>query len=431
MFAGVIDLTDRRSGRLPMGARLALLEADDPGPAVIAELASIDVTTVSEFDQVVLLRTWERQRTWLDAVQQPVLTAVGGPEPTEGDWGREEVAAALALSKVTASRRLDVARQLCGPLTATLDALRLAQLSYYHAAHLAQETAGLPDELARRVEALALPKALGRPGTPGQGLAAFRRNVATAIIEADPDRADRAHEDTLAERAVGMWPDGVGTATVRASSLPADKAAVVMSVLRALGVKTGAQDSRGQDQRLADAFIAVFDDAHARLDLPLQQGRRPVTSLVLDFDTWTGLASHAGQIDGYGPIPPAMARRIAEDSDLRRLLYDPTTGHLLDATPRTYKPSQALTDYIIDRHRVCDAPHCNRPARTCDLDHAIPFSHGGTTTRGNLAPECGRDHPARHDGGWALHREPDGSATWTSPRGHPYPTQPWDYRPLE
>jgi len=81
MFAGVIDLTDRRSGRLPMGARLALLEADDPGPAVIAELTAIEVHTLGEYDQVVLLRAWERQRAWLDAVQQSVLVAVGGPEP--------------------------------------------------------------------------------------------------------------------------------------------------------------------------------------------------------------------------------------------------------------------------------------------------------------------------------------------------------------
>ena len=337
----------------------------------------------------------------------------------------------MNLSKVTAARRLDAARQLCGALPRTLQALREARLSYYHAAHLAQETFGLPDELAQRVESLALPKALGTPGRPGEGLAKFRRTVAAAIIEADPGRADDDHDSALADRGVGMWPDGVGTATVRASSLPADKAAVVMTVLRALGAKTGADDTRNLDQRLADAFIAVFDDAHARLDLPLQQGRRPVTSLVLDYPTWVGAAEHAGHLDGYGPIPPAMARRIAEDSELRRLITDPTTGHLLDASPRTYKPSQQLTEFTIDRFRVCDAPNCNRPARTCDLDHAIPFSQGGTTTRGNVAPECGRDHPSRHDGGWTLRRDPEGTATWTSPRGHTYHTAAWDYRPLE
>ncbi|HVE63091.1 MAG TPA: DUF222 domain-containing protein [Mycobacteriales bacterium] len=432
MFASaVVDLRAPRQA-LPTSARLALLHAAAPGPEVIAELAAIDVTTLGGYDQVVLLQTWERQRHWLDAATQPVLTAVGGPDPGEKDWGREEIAAALALSKMTAGRRLDTARQLTAVLARTLDALRAGQLSYYHAAHLAAETAALPDTLARRVEALALPHATGTVGRAGEGLGAFRRTVARAVLTVDADHTDRNHRNLIGDRTVRSYNTGAGTATVTAENLPADKAALVMAVLRARAAKTGPDDPRSRDQRLADAYLAIFEDAHDRLDLPLQHGRRPVTSLVFDFPSWAGLANSPGYLDGYGPIPAAMARRIADESDLRRLITDPLTGHLLDSSPRTYRPSQALADHTIDRYRTCDAPNCNRPARSCDLDHTQPFSHHGTTTRANLHPVCERDHPLRHEGGWQLSRAPDNNnTTWTSPTGHTYTTTPWDYRPLE
>ncbi len=429
MFASSVVALRAPRQLLPTSARLALLHAAPPGPTVIAELTAIDVTALGGYDHVVLLQVWEKQRHWLDAVTQPVLTAVGGPDPGDKDWGREEIAAALTLSKMTAGRRLDTARRLTAVLARTLDALRAGQLSYYHAAHLAQETAGLPDDLARRVEALALPFAVGTPGRAGEGLGAFRRTVARAVLTVDAEHAERNHKNIIGERTVRSYDTSAGTAT--AENLPADKAALVMAVLRARAGKTSADDQRSRDQRLADAFIAIFEDAHDRLDLPLAHGRRPVTSLVFDLASWVGLAEHPGYLDGYGYILASMARRIADDSDLRRLITDPLTGHLLDSSPRTYRPSQALTDYTIDRYRICDAPHCNRPARSCDLDHPDRFSQGGTTTRDNLHPACGRDHPLRHEGGWQLSRAPDKSSTiWTSPTGHAYTTTPWDYRPL-
>ncbi|HVE98484.1 MAG TPA: hypothetical protein VNA12_04820, partial [Mycobacteriales bacterium] len=63
--------------------------------------------------------------------------------------------------------------------------------------------------------------------------------------------------------------------------------------------------------------------------------------------------------------------------------------------------------------------------------HTIRWADGGDTTRANTGVPCTRDHPLRHDGGWRVTRQPDGTATWTSPAGHTYRKPPWDYRPLE
>ncbi len=425
-----VRVTAERLTKCPHHLRLALLEITPPSPAVMTQLQGIDVTTLDLYDQVVLLRIWERQRAWLDAAQQPVLVAVGG-ERRDEDWGRAEISAALRLSTVTAQRRLDVARDLTSRLTATMTALSEGRLSYLHAARLASETAYLTDRQAARVESGVLPFAVGSADRPGLTLAAFGRKVAEAVINVDPKSADERHESTAAERNVRSFDTGFGTGGVSASKIGADQVAMVMAVLRARAGKTGADDERTRDQRLADAFVGVFADAHGRLDLPLVHGRRPVTSLVFDFATWAGLADHAAHLDGYGPIPPAMARRIAADSDLRRLITDPLTGHLLDVSPRTYKPSQAVADFVIARDRECDFPPCHRQARHCELDHVIPFSEGGQTTRANLKAGCPSDHRMRHRTRWQLTNNPDGTAVWTSPAGHLYPIAPWDYRPLE
>ncbi len=132
-----------------------------------------------------------------------------------------------------------------------------------------------------------------------------------------------------------------------------------------------------------------------------------------------------------GPIPAPYARELAAGGALRRLITDPQTGHLLDSSPSSYRPSAALARHVVDRDRVCGHPHCNRPAVTCDLDHTVRWTDGGPTTRANLGPGCGPDHDLRHDGGWQIRRDPDGTAHWTSPAGHAYRKPPWDYRPLE
>jgi hypothetical protein len=82
--AGVVDLRDWRNP-MPAAARLTLLEHAAPGPEVVAAVAGIDPQTLGEFEQVQLLRIIERQRHWLDAVQQPALAAVAGDAtPTTG-----------------------------------------------------------------------------------------------------------------------------------------------------------------------------------------------------------------------------------------------------------------------------------------------------------------------------------------------------------
>ena len=55
---------------------------------------------------------------------------------------------------------------------------------------------------------------------------------------------------------------------------------------------------------------------------------------------------------------------------------------------RGYQPGPALRHLIEIRNPTCTAPGCRRAAARCDLDHVIPYHHGGRTCECNLGPTC-------------------------------------------
>jgi hypothetical protein len=136
----------------------------------------------------------------------------------------------------------------------------------------------------------------------------------------------------------------------------------------------------------------------------------------MDLPTALRLADNPAHLDGYGPIPPELARQLAADADWRRLLIDPISGHLLDYGRTTYRPPKALADFVSARDQTCRFPHCTRPAMRCDLDHARSWQCAGSTCSANLGALCRRHHRAKTHGDWVLHSQPDGSATWTNNR---------------
>lgn len=399
---------------------LAEWAAAAPGPDVMRALTGFDPAGLDASGQVLLLQAWERQAAWVQAAQQEVIVAVGGPPGAE-DWGREEVAAALRLSASTADRRLQVARALSGRLAATGAALRSGDLSYRHAAVLADAVEELSDPVARAVEDRVLAKA------GPQTVAEFRRTVQRAVLVADPLGGEVRHAQARAGREVTAYSDADGMGAVVAT-LDAEGVAVVMTAVDARAGRQGATDDRGIGARRADALVEICRDALAGADLPPGQGQIPTAvNLTIDVATLLGLADHPGELALYGPIPAGLARRLAERGQWRRLVTDPLTGALLDRAPRTYQPGRALADYVRARDQVCCFPGCRQPARRADLDHAVAFDDGGDTTRTNLGALCRRHHRLKHETGWQLERHPDESATWTSPAGQRYHVRPPSY----
>jgi hypothetical protein len=152
-----------------------------------------------------------------------------------------------------------------------------------------------------------------------------------------------------------------------------------------------------------------------RCDSPRRSKRREVI-VTIDLPTLIGLRDNPSQLSGFGPIPARLARLVAEDAALRRMVTDPVTGKALDLDRRSRVPSDTLVTAIRAADPTCRFPGCTR-ARRPELDHATDWSLGGTTDVPNLQVLCGRHHALKTAGLWACETRSDGSVVWTGPHG--------------
>jgi hypothetical protein len=98
---------------------------------------------------------------------------------------------------------------------------------------------------------------------------------------------------------------------------------------------------------------------------PRYHGLRPQINVSVALSTLLGTDEQPGELDGHGPIPADLARRLAADPSgtWRRLVTD-ELGHLVDYGRTTYEPPTDLAQFVIARDRTCRAPGCERPAAT-------------------------------------------------------------------
>lgn len=157
-----------------------------------------------------------------------------------------------------------------------------------------------------------------------------------------------------------------------------------------------------------------------------RHGRAATVNVTVPFSTLIGLGDAPGELEGYGPVPASVARRIAGHGIWRRLLTDPASGALLDFGTTRYVPPPDLVDHMIARDRTCRFPTCSQPARRAQIDHTIAAgSTGWSTSDRNCGPLCGGGcHNGKTHGGWRLEQPEPGRFVWTAPTGHRYPVDP-------
>jgi hypothetical protein len=407
-----------------------------PGPALAAALDELDLATMSQHDLVEAMIACQRQVASEEARLLTVLAEFArrrpctfNPddpdgrqrlEPKVSEFAADEVAAALGMWRVTAAHRLLLAVSLAERLPRTLEALRLGRLDGYKAKVIADETEMLSPAAATAVEA----HVLVRVGD--QAPSALRAACRRAAISADPVAADRRHEAARKQRQVNVnaLPDGL--AELRWTDV-ADRVVAFSAALDVLARTAKQQalpgDERSMDQRRADALAEI---GQRLLDAPgLSGGQRsaPQVSVVVPVGTLLGVSEEGGELAGYGPIPPAMAREIAAEGVWRRLLTDPSSGAVLDVGRERYRPTAAIRDFVLARDQTCQGVGCRVPARRCDLDHTVDWAHGGRTAAAGMAPLCRHQHRLKHEGGWRVRRDHD-ALIWTSPTAHTYRRRP-------
>jgi hypothetical protein len=435
---------------LPSGWLALELDQTTADPAVLGDAELVDavvgferLTAWAAARQARLLAEFARRRPGDDPA------AVGADKPSVlSRYAPDEIGLALRLSRGTAMCRLGQARQLDDRLPRTLQAWQDGRLDERKVRAICDAVLYLGPEQAAAVQDRVLDRA------PQQTLSQLRSALARAVIAVDGEGANRRYRAARTDRRVSVGEEKEGMASLWAL-LPAPAAGACYEWLSRLAHSLGVEDPRGMDARRADLLVDLITgrlsitptadsdpDAtpDARPSGPPAGAPRPATArpapaapgkplihIVMPYSTLTGADDQPCELIGYGPIPAEPAREIAADAVWKRLLTDPVSGALLDHGRSTYRPPQALADYVRARDQECRNPICRRRALSCELDHALAWDHGGHTVHTNLWAGCPHDHHLKHHPGWTVTLNPDGSMTWTTPTGHRYTSEPWNY----
>ena len=192
-------------------------------------------------------------------------------------------------------------------------------------------------------------------------------------------------------------------------------------LLSALGAVMDAEARSGRDevrsaaQRRADALEQVCRSFLDRTDRALVGGERPHLTLTVGLDVLQG-ARGVAELDHVGAVGASLARRLACDASVRRVVLS-GTSEPLDVGRASQVVPPGLRRAVIVRDRHCRFPGCDRPHGWCDAHHVVHWADGGPTALSNLVLLCRRHHRAVHAGGFALamvdgtpqFRRPDGS----------------------
>jgi Domain of unknown function (DUF222) len=457
----------------------------DPGDLSDAEV----VEAVRAFEHVVAWASARQARMLAEfARRRPPDRTDAFDRATVGPvsvWAPDEIGLALTLSRGTASARIERSVRLARVLPATLAAWDAGLLDAAKVLAIHDATSCLSDTAARVVQDRVLPKA------PQQTVAQLRAALERAVIAVDPEGANARHRKAYRQRRVALNAERDGMASLWAL-LSAPDAVTCYGWLTALARGLPTHDPRSMDARRADLFVALLtgslqvrpdadaagsavhgsadtdtdgaaaagaaaagaaadgvDDAVAAVAagsggvgvaggavggragvLVPVAAAKPLVHVVVPLSTLTGADDSPVELTGYGPLPPMVGREIAADVVWKRLVTDPLSGALLDVGRASYRPPAALTDFLRARDQYCRVPICRRRALDAQRDHTVAFhAAGGTTAERNLYHACLCHHRMRDAPGWSVTQHRDGRVTWTTPTGHRYCSEPFDYRP--
>jgi hypothetical protein len=365
-----------------------------------------------------------------------------------------EVAGALRVHPATARAMIFDAARLLGELPGVHAALANGRISWGHVVKLQIVTADAPTSVLPELEAAVLPTAERLTATQ------FGRVVARELDRLHPVPLQVRTELGAARRRVLLRPDVDGMAWLNAY-LKADEAQAGYDRLSriakslndadgdagcaepgAAGVAggpegptgpvqlTGAPDGpsgeqvlRTMDQRRADAYRDLLLDGETSGGLG--RGIRGTVHVTVPVLTLLGRTDEPGLLEGYGPIDPKSARKIAGTAtSWDRILTHPETGCILSVGRRSYTVPADMKRYLQVRDQTCQGIGCNRKASNSEIDHTQAWNTGGATSVDNLVHLCKGCHRLKHQTSFSTRQTPTGQLTWTSPGGKTYTREP-------
>ena len=378
----------------------------------------------------------------------------------------EEIAGVLTLSSAAAGALVDQSKRVCS-LPPVSQALAAGEMSWQHAKIIADETEGLdPAGAAALVAHFFDPDAPhpARGAAPG-GLvpSRFRAKVRAWRERHHPETLQKRHAKGVADRRMEYTPDRDGMAWV-SLYLPGDTACAIWNRTTATarglqgpneprtitqlrpdiaaslllsagntkgtGTTTAAEPASIDDGTSIDEGTGTDASSSAVTGIDKVPTPRADVLVMVPVFSLLGLTDEPAMLDGLGPIPASMARKLVADGadSFYRVLVDPRDGAPLEIGRKNYRLTETIKRWIRMRDAKCTFPRCTNRTPDNDTDHLKAWEHGGTTGTSNLAQLCPKHHRLKHHSQWT----PDPATTsespgWTSPTGrhykpeHPHP----------
>jgi hypothetical protein len=351
----------------------------------------------------------------LDQKRRAREAAEGVPAANRCRGLANEIALARHDSPNRGGRHLGFARALIHEMPHTLAALETGALSEWRATLIVRESACLTVEDRGKLDAEMCADQSELEGKGDKRIAAAAKAIAYRLDpQAVVDRAVRAES----ERTVTIRP-APDTMTYVTALLPmAQGVSVYASLKRAADT---CFDDRPRGQVMADTLVERVTGQPADRPTPI------AVNLVLTDETLLGGSTTPAHVPGYGPVPAAVACRLAGDAiadeqskaTLRRLYRHPDSGALVAMESKSRLFPEGLARFIAFRDDTCRTPYCDAAIR--HTDHATPHARGGTTTAANGLGTCAACNYAKEAPGWRVHTiDAEGqrhAAEYTTPTG--------------
>jgi hypothetical protein len=375
-----------------------------PGCAGLAVAADAAVgggfAGVSDAELVGVLCAWDRVEAYAAARKLAAIAELGrrNPGPHDAEFAADQLAYALGESRGRAEVLLDFARTLRTRLPGTMAALLDGTITRYKAELIAGATALLDDDEARAAEA----KVLDRTArlTPG----GLRAAIARAVMEVAPEKARERRKQATKDARVERWIEDSGNAALMGCELPPDEVLAADQRITAWAkeLRRAGLDG-GMDQLRARAYLDLLLGKDSR-PRPADPAATPAgavpagpaggavpagfagrVNLTAPLATLTDLASRPGELAGFGPIDPWLARDLAA------------------AAARNPKTTWCVTVTDKDGHAIGHG--CARPEPKSNRKRAGPGPPGGAGF--SFTPVI-RDGPPGGYGTWRLRTPGDG-----------------------
>ena len=391
----------------------------------------------AEADLLVAAVTWAEQHPPESIHEAAIWSTRGGdcPLPLAGEGAPmvaefciAEFAAAIGRSTDSGRAKIAHALELKYRLPRHWARTQTGTLEPWRACRIAAATIGLSREAAAHVDSqlVALAHRVGPvvlDRLVEQAIARFMPETA----EADATKALEDRHLTFHHRQVSL----TGTTYLQAQLDLADALdldAAITAEAEALRL-AGSVESLDVRRALAAGRLARRQLGLPVEDLPTGDGKRAhreTREVVLYVHL--SEAAISGTTGGLDLAQVNNHRRTVLADQVRSWCGDPDTTVVVKPVidldehigVAAYEVPVRLADQTEVRDGTCTFPWCARPATSCDTDHVIPHSEGGTTCSCNTAPVCRRHHRLKTHALWTYTVIDPGTYLWTSPHGYQF-----------